>query len=220
MISKGVALRVPFSMYDDTDGSPDTSATVPTCWVSKDGGAFVVCGAAPARVLSPTGTATNKWQILLSATEMNADCVEFTVSRAGNEDVTLTIRTESVWTAALAARFLTAKIEVIGPNVEGTNFAVIQGDDYALADGRALVWIEEDDSWPDLTSAEAVLTIGEDEYELAIDTMDGAWTLTLELTAVQTAALAAEAHKYWITMTLLSGGIITPITGLITAYGK
>jgi len=79
-----------------------------------------------------------------------------------------------------------------------------QGDDYDADEGRSLDWTDSDNEWPVLTGASIAVIIDEiEEYVGSVVTATGdSKKVRLELTAVQTAAIAEGAHVFQVIATL------------------
>ena len=111
-------------------------------------------------------------------------------------------------------------ITVTSPVTTDGDITIDQGYDYASADGRALEWTDSDEvTWPDLTLATATFIIeGELEVTGTISNPAGPATITVELTAAQTAALTASSTSvdYVIECTTLAGNVILIILGEAT----
>lgn len=111
-----------------------------------------------------------------------------------------------------------------------TEFELIQGDDYAIADSRALTFYGTGESWPDLTGATfafnvrkvgddtACLSITAGTYTAAVGSVPA--SLQIELTAAQTADLPAEVsgYVYDLHATLATGNRITLARSYISVY--
>jgi hypothetical protein len=104
-------------------------------------------------------------------------------------------------------------ITLVAPVLASGKVALVQGDDYLAADGRALQWSSS--SWPVLTSATVVLHL--ENYADETATLTGgvvsASEAQVELTAVQTAALDPVSWRYALKATLTDGSVVTLATG-------
>lgn len=98
---------------------------------------------------------------------------------------------------------------------EQQSLDLVQGCDYAAADGTAITWTLTDTR--DLTGATATLTLKKGTTTQAFsgtvtETAADTWSISIDLTAAQTAALAASASDWTYTLTLtLTGGHVRPI---------
>lgn len=106
---------------------------------------------------------------------------------------------------------------------------LIQGDDYAAADGRALIFTGAGQSWPDLSTATLefkAATVDAEDGAVKItatatrSVVEGLQHITVPLTAAQTNALevGVNATEYALYATL-SGRRLTLAAGLITVRG-
>lgn len=105
---------------------------------------------------------------------------------------------------------------------------IVKGDDFKAAEGRALVWTSP--QWPNLASAALTMVVGS-----ALPTILGGlpvtwtgsvaaglpiWVATIELTHVQTAAIAEGCWNYTLTATLPNGDVETLATGQLTVLAN
>jgi hypothetical protein len=104
---------------------------------------------------------------------------------------------------------------------------IIQGDDYAAADSRALLFTGAGENWPDLAAATFALKIGDVSSEGVLVTASGTRSvvnglqhITVPLTSAQTNTLApgVNAYQYDLQATL-SGRRLTLAKGLLTVLG-
>lgn len=101
-------------------------------------------------------------------------------------------------------------VSVIAPVAVGGNVTTIQGDDYALADGRALVW-------PVMTTANIVggtVAVVLQHAGSYTGTVVDATTVRLELTRTQTRAIPEGARRFQVIVTQaagLGGDVITVV---------
>lgn len=91
---------------------------------------------------------------------------------------------------------------------------IVQGADYAAADGTALTWTLTDTR--DLTGAEARLTLKlgttTSEYTGTVtETATDTWAIAVELTAVETAALTASVEWTYALDLLLANDHVRPV---------
>jgi len=105
---------------------------------------------------------------------------------------------------------------------------LVQGDDYAAADSRALLFTGAGENWPDLSTATFSLVVGIPGAEGVVFTASGSRTvveglqhITVPLTATDTNKLAegANANDYALRATL-SSRTLTLAAGAITTRGK
>lgn len=119
-----------------------------------------------------------------------------------------------------------ATVSLISP--PGTALTLVRGDDYALADGRAIAFTLAT-TWPDLTGATVVLTVRSrasdallfsvsDRVASRVTGAGVAQVVVFEPSASVTASLAPglASGKFDIQATLASGHIVTVATGLVT----
>lgn len=96
---------------------------------------------------------------------------------------------------------------------------LVQGDDYADADGRALKWTGGS-GWPTLTGGSVVLELTKDDSTVTqaatieIATLDNK-IVRVEFSAAVTASLAAGRWKYQLIATLASSRIVTLASGTL-----
>jgi hypothetical protein len=134
-------------------------------------------------------------------------------------DEALSGHTTSGTAGAYVRRIGSAAITVTSPVSTDGDITIDQGYDYQSADGRALEWTDDDGSWPDLTDATATFIIeGELEVTGTISNPTGPATITVELTAAQTAALTASSTSvdYVIECTTAGSHVILIILGEAT----
>jgi hypothetical protein len=107
------------------------------------------------------------------------------------------------------------------------DLSIVQGDDYAAADGRALLFTSAGENWPDLASATLALKFIEPVAETAALSVTATRTvvgsvqhITAPLTAAQTQPLSAGTNVYdYALQATLSGRRITLKTGKVTVVG-
>lgn len=112
-------------------------------------------------------------------------------------------------------------VNYVGPVVDDGVIKLVRGDDYALADGRAIDVLERG-AWPVLTGATVALKT-ESHATHAIFTKAGTVVtatgspkaVRFEPTAAETAALAIGVHDFDIEATLSSGRVATLGQGLM-----
>lgn len=116
-------------------------------------------------------------------------------------------------------------ITLAAPVLESGDVELVQGDDYANADGRALSWSST--SWPDLTGATIAFNVGDGDLVVAgtvVSSGGATQTVRAEPTAAQTATLAATGrptrtpHRYDVTATLDGGGEVTLARGALYVH--
>jgi hypothetical protein len=84
-------------------------------------------------------------------------------------------------------------ISVTSALAPGGDLFLYQGDTYSLENGRALEFIDEDATWPDLTGGEAKFYLQDLVINAEVTTPT---KITVELTATQTASLSAIKKQY------------------------
>ena len=135
---------------------------------------------------------------------------------AENVDVKLSSRAAPSDVSA-GILFPAARVNYIGPVVANGNITLLQGDDYANADDRALVFDEAGAGWPVLTSATVRLKSrhkhGMGENLNATGTVVTATgtskSVRFDLTTAQTGALGPRDHLFDIEATLSTGRVAT-----------
>lgn len=102
---------------------------------------------------------------------------------------------------------------------------IVKGDDYKVADGRALTWSSPE--WPDLHLATLKMVAGP-HAAMVYGTLPITWTsaalsgasplhtATLELTHAETALIQEGTWFYTLTATLTDGDVVTLATGQLT----
>jgi hypothetical protein len=99
---------------------------------------------------------------------------------------------------------------VATPLASDLSLTIIKGDDYLATDGRGIVFTSE--AWPTLTGGAAKIKIqtGSSTITEIAATIPAAKSVLVELTAVQTGALASgTAYRYDIEATLQNGHVVT-----------
>jgi hypothetical protein len=220
-------------LYDE--GAPDNLKTglTPTVTVSLDGGAF----AAATNSATELGT-TGVYALTLTADEMDADVVTVKVTASGACNQVLALVTDqSLAALATAAALATiddfldtevaaikAKTDTIGsstvivvsPVATSGDISLIAGDDYYATDGREFAWAST--GWPDLSGATVTWRCGTlDIVCTVIDAGTATQTVRLELSAANTATLAARRNSFDIEAVLASTHKATLIRAVVTA---
>lgn len=114
-----------------------------------------------------------------------------------------------------------ASITTRAPVASGGAVSIVQGDDYATADGRALEWVNAAGSWPDLTGATIKFSVGSLTVTGSVVTPSGAnQKVRVELTAVQTGALALGTFRYDVEATLSTGRKVTLVIDACTVQAQ
>ncbi len=136
---------------------------------------------------------------------------------------------------AALGRIGTAAISTVSPVSQGGDLALVRGDSYRAADGRALLWTGASANvWPDLTAATVKLQILGNHLTVAgtvvmevtgtVVTPTGTQQVRAEPTAAQTAALPASqaaaapgaVSPYKVVATLANGDVVTLVEGNAT----
>lgn len=103
---------------------------------------------------------------------------------------------------------------------------IVKGDDYKAAEGRALVWASP--QWPNLAGASLAMVVGSSQPSVFAGfwpiTFTGAvpagvpiWTATIEMSHIQTGAIALPGcYDYTLTATLPDGDVETLATGQLS----
>lgn len=116
------------------------------------------------------------------------------------------------------------------PDANG-NFSIVQGDDYKAADGRAILWTNPGNPWPNLTGATITFVCGKGAFTKAF----GPWpasspepavpnqNVQLELPAADTIQLSPsigvyDSYGYSLTAVLQDGATVTLIQGQMTVH--
>ena len=183
-------------------------------------GALYVNGVVNAAAVTVSGTNPYKWTVTLpalTAGDLVSMYVTATIDSVATaevvaEDVADTYRTsdiealvDDIGVAGAGLTAITAKTDLltsatsvtIASPVSGSNVTTIQGDDYDTADGRQLSWTVS--STATLTGGVATVIIhGVGSYT---GTVVDETTITLDLTAAQTAAIPVGQHKYQVIVT-------------------
>lgn len=121
--------------------------------------------------------------------------------------------------ASFAARFLAlaasnaqlgaGDLEYTGPVSPAGRVTLYQGADYQAVDGTALTW--RSNSSVDLTGAAAALDVNGSSYAGVISGSAGDWTISVNLTRVQTAAIPIGVYSYAIQAALANGDLPPPL---------
>lgn len=106
-------------------------------------------------------------------------------------------------------------VTVISPLTQnGRRLEIVQGDDYADADGRAISWSST--GWPDVTGATVnfvgLSTDGSDSFTWSMTAIDSD-TVRLELTAAQTSARSASSLYSYAVQATIGGNKVTLARG-------
>lgn len=111
---------------------------------------------------------------------------------------------------AALGRIGSGQITTVSPVAQSGDVSVIRGDDYLVADSRALEWTDADASWPDLTSATISVDIeGGPTFTGAV--VGG--NVQLELTDEQTSTLKIGPRAFSVRATIADGSRITLLSG-------
>lgn len=112
-----------------------------------------------------------------------------------------------------------ANVSIVSPvSVDGTEIAIVRGDDYDADDGRALTFTGA--TWPTLTSGAVALRVSLPGGVTAFaGSVTGAQACRVELTSAQTAAIAAGSYAYDLEATLSSGRVVTLVQGSLIVAG-
>jgi len=130
-----------------------------------------------------------------------------------------------------------ADLAVTSPVTMTDEIEIVAGDDYLDADGRALTWSDDDWIGPDLTGATIELRLlATSDYDAGTGTattyagsvtvVGSAVTITVGLTAAQTAALSGSPpadevnYHYQLVATLANASIVTLAEGSITVKAR
>lgn len=104
-----------------------------------------------------------------------------------------------------------------GPVLSSSQVEIVQGDDYLAVDGRALEWTSSD--WPDITGATVTLDIRQTVQPHATNTYPAtvlsATAVEVELTSVQTAALAVGTWSFALDAILTNLSQVTLAEGVL-----
>jgi hypothetical protein len=108
------------------------------------------------------------------------------------------------------------EITVISPITDSGNINIIAGDTYDADDGRAIIWSESGDGWPDLTGATVTIDSGAWSHACSVsDAGSDSQSVVLELTAVESAAMTAGSRSYQLRAVLSNSHVITLATGMM-----
>ena len=150
---------------------------------------------------APTAVAGGLYQLVIAAAE--ADCktgvIHGTSSTPDAEIVPKTVEfQDNTIAAAIAAKvagFVSGPVAAVSPVADNLDVTIVQGDDYAVADGRTLQWSNPSNSWAGGNLSGAAVN-------LVVRRSDGAIVLTVAGTlasvgepAVQTATVALTAAQ-------------------------
>ncbi|MBL8130291.1 MAG: hypothetical protein JNL42_00410 [Anaerolineae bacterium] len=118
-------------------------------------------------------------------------------------------------------RIGSAEVGVTAPVAAASGRVTLyQGKDYADADGTALEWTSS--STLDLTGASVTFDAAGEQFAAAVTGSAGAWTITVDLTAAETAALAVGVYPYEVVAELSPSGRTPPplVTGTLEVRGE
>lgn len=111
-------------------------------------------------------------------------------------------------------------VTVTSPVADTGDVTVVRGDDYFTADGRSLSWTL-DGTLPSYGGATPRLVVGGLSVAGTVGNPTGVpRTVTVELTAAQTASLTTGTHRYELQVTLASGHVTSPVGGYLYAEDK
>ncbi len=116
-----------------------------------------------------------------------------------------------IW--AYASRTLTSigRVTVVSPVLASGDITLVRGDDYAIADGRPITWSFT--SAVTLTGATVALQIADQTGACTVSGTNPNYSVSAELTAAQTTALAEGVLPFSVKATLSGGHIVTLIAG-------
>lgn len=152
-----------------------------------------------AELALPVGAVSVRWNSISDTKAKAREYLEQSVQLAAIEAKTALIQSGNV----------TAVFPV---SINGTSVQLTAGDDYQVADGRALEFSSDD--WPDLTGGAVIFKLG-NALSLAA-TITAARTVCVELTSVQTAVLTGTQLRHELEATLANGHVITLLRGTTT----
>lgn len=111
---------------------------------------------------------------------------------------------------AALGRIASAQVVVSSPVANTGVITVYRGDDYAAADGRSIDITDSGGTWPDLAGATVMFKAGTLTRAMTVVTPTGAGKkIRLELTAVETLALAMATYNYQADAVLTNGHTVT-----------
>lgn len=109
------------------------------------------------------------------------------------------------------------KLVIVSPIVEGGNLLIVRGDDYLAVDGRAITWVENSGTWPDLSTATVYLVIGSPKFfrkQIEVTSATGSpKSLRAELTRTESAKLTLAAYNFTVEAVMSTGSRVTLIKG-------
>lgn len=116
----------------------------------------------------------------------------------------------------LNGRMTTGELTVHEPLLIGKQeITIVQGDDYRYSDGRYFEWQFAENQCPDLTGGSVVLKVKNLRTGTVLlskaGTIPAARTVRFELTTTETAAIAADAYAFEVSVTLANTHIVTLI---------
>lgn len=134
---------------------------------------------------------------------------------AENTDVKTSSRATSLNVGALSVNY-------VGPVLQDGRLRIVRGDDYSVADDRAID-VTESGVWPVLTGATVALKTRSHSSGAIFTKAGTVVTATgtpkkvrFELTASETGGLAIGVHDFDVEATLSSGRVVTLAQGLMT----
>lgn len=137
------------------------------------------------------------------------------------EEVRIEMDANSTQLAAIKAKtdLITDDVTYSGPVASSGNVTLYQGKDYADADGTALTWSST--STLTLSTAAVTFDVNGEQFAADVTGSSGAWTIKVDLTAAETAALPPGSIPFEV-VAVLSGGRTPPplITGTCTVRAE
>lgn len=109
---------------------------------------------------------------------------------------------------------------------------IVSGDDCKAVDGRALTWTSGPvQPWPNLAGATLSMVIGHNQPGIYgslpqtwTETLPGSpaspTTVSLDVTATQTALLLGGIYDYMLSATLVNGDVVTLAYGKLTVFPR
>lgn len=126
---------------------------------------------------------------------------------------------ESGTAGAALGRIGSALVTTVSPVASSGNVTVHRGDDYKVADNRALEWTGGA-TWSDLTGASIVMEVDSIEFTGAVVIATGASKkIRVEMTAAQTQELPSGQHAFTIRATK-GGNVATLVVGNINVVSR
>lgn len=124
---------------------------------------------------------------------------------------------QEIWT--YATRTLTQGVVPNNQLIVPGTLEVRQGDDYKAVDGRDLRVVLKSPGFT-LVGADVRFKVGNLITAGSAEQSGSDWILKVELTGVQTTALSPGAQRYEFEVTLASGSIVTPATGILRVLNQ